>query len=194
MDNLPDLKSVKISCTAKDCQNDLHLFRPKRGGWEQLKAEVVCQGCGNTSVDMSITRARDIAQPGAIFNELGREFIRYVYLNRPVDGRARRLIRRDGMAGIRAKVKERMRKAIGGQPNAFDGRQTPLAGNILHYAQHATATCCRRCAWYWYGIARDGEMSEESLVFCERLIHAYLDHREGEILAIAVSPPDDDDG
>ena len=194
MDELPDLKKVKISCTAKDCGSDLHLYRPKRGEWKALDDQPACQGCGDAEVDMSVTRARDISQPGAIFAELGREFVRYVYLNRPIDARARRLIRRDGMAGIRAKVRERVERSIGQEPNAFDGRQTPLEGNVLYYAQHATATCCRRCAWYWYGIPRDGAMSEESLLFCVGLIDAYLDRREGEITAIAASPPDDADG
>ena len=192
MDELPDLKKVKISCTAKDCDNDLHLFRPKRGGWKELKDDASCQGCDAT-VDMTVTRARDLAHPEAIFAELGREFVRYVYLNRPIDARARRLIRRDGIAGLRGKVRGRIETAIGGEPNAFDGRQTPLEGNVLHYAQHATATCCRRCAWYWYGIPLDGKMAEDSIAFCAGLLQAYLDRREGEILAIAGSPPDDDD-
>lgn len=142
---------------------------------------------------MSVTRARDLAHPEAIFAELDREFIRYVFLNRPIDDRARRLIRRDGMAGIRAKVRERIEKAIGLEPNAFDGRQTPLSGNVLHYAQHATATCCRRCAWYWYGIPREGEMAADAVEFCVGLVNAYLDRREGEIMAIAASSLDDDD-
>lgn len=192
MDELPDLKKVKISCTAKDCDKDLHLFRPKRGGWKELKDDVSCQGCDAT-VDMSVTRARDLAHPEAIFDELGREFVRFVYLNRPIDARARRLIRRYGMAGTRARVGKRVHTAIGREPNEYDGRQTPLQGNILYYAQHATATCCRKCAWYWYGIPRSGELSASSLAFCEGLLHAYLDRREGEILAIAASPPDDDD-
>ena len=193
MDKLPDLEEVKISCTAKDCDNDLHVFRPKRGKWKTLEDEAVCQGCGDKSVDMSVTRARDISHPEAIFTELGREFIRYIFLNRPIDARARRLIRRDQLEGIRDKVRERIEKAIGGEPSVFDGRQTPLNGNVLHYAQHATATCCRRCAWYWYGIPCEGELSAENLAFCEGLINAYLDRREGEIRAIAASEDDDDD-
>jgi len=31
-----------------------------------------------------------------------------------------------------------------------DGKQTPMRGHPVFIAQHATATCCRRCLWKWY--------------------------------------------
>ena len=33
-----------------------------------------------------------------------------------------------------------------------DGKQTPLRGHPVFVAQHATATCCRRCLAKWHGI------------------------------------------
>lgn len=191
MDELPDLKPVDIKCTSMDCDNGKHLYRPGRGEWKE-PPEGKCRGCGDTSVDMSITRARDASNPAAIFKELGREFIRDHYLNKPVDEKARRLIRRDGLDAIRAKVRERLGKSIGHEPDNFDGRQTRLDGNVLFYAQHATATCCRKCAWYWYGISRDGEMTGSDMQFCEALVHAYIDRREGEFRAIEASQEDND--
>ena len=192
MDELPELEEVKISCTAKDCENDKHAYRPGRGEWKKLPDQAVCQGCGDTSVDMSIPRSRDLSERDAIFGELGREFIRDLYIEKPFDKQARRLIRRYGMDGIRSRVSGRLVSAIGGEPSIFDGRQTKFEGNVLFYAQHATATCCRKCAWYWYGIPKEGPMGEEDMTFCVGLIQAYLDRREGEIRAIAASPPTDD--
>jgi hypothetical protein len=187
MDKLPELEEVKVTCTSKDCDNDKHLYRPKRGEWGKPAAGV-CQGCGDTSVDMSIPRARDFSNPSAIFTELGREFIRDHFLTKAVDKKARRIIRRHGIDVIRSRARGRLKSAIGKEPNAFDGRQTPLTGNILYYAQHATATCCRKCAWYWYGISREGELAEADLEFCHNLVQAYLDRREGEICAIHATP------
>ena len=192
MDELPDLKPVKITCMSKDCENDRHLYRPKRGEWRE-PSRGVCQGCGDTSVDMSIPRAKDANNPAAIFKELGREFIRDHFLSKPIDNRARRLIRRDGLDTIRARVAEVLDKCLRKPPDNFDGRRTSLEGNIIHYAQHATATCCRKCAWYWYGIPMDGEMSRRDLAFCVDMVQAYLDRREGEIRAIHGSPADADD-
>lgn len=193
MDKLPDLKEVTISCAAKDCENDKHLFRPMRGKWRELEEQPACQGCGDTSVDMSVTRAKDLTRRDAIFRELGREFIRDHYLGKPIDKKARRLIRRYGVQGVRDRALSRVKSAIGGEPNDWDGRQTKYDGNILFYAQHATATCCRKCAYYWYGIPRTGCLSEADLAFCHGLVQAYLDHREGEILAIAATPADDEE-
>lgn len=193
MDELPDLKEAPVKCTTRDCDNDKHAFQPKRGQWTELPAQIVCQGCGDSSVDMSIPRAKDLAKREAILDELGREFIRDHYLNKDFDKRARRLIRRDGLQGTRDRALGRLKSAIGGEPNDWDGRQTPFEGNVLYYAQHATATCCRKCTWYWYGIPRNGKLSESDLEFCHGLVQAYLDRRAGAILAIAASPADNDD-
>jgi hypothetical protein len=195
MDKLPELEKVKLSCSATDCENDKHSYRPKLGKWKKLADEPVCQNCGDTSVDMSITRARDLSNREAIFDELDREFIRDMYLNKPFDAEARRLIRRDGLEGTRARAAKRIASAIGKAPNDWDGQQTSFVGDPLYYAQHATATCCRKCAWYWYGIPREGPLNAEDLAFCSGLIQAYLDRREGEIRAIAASDADtEDDG
>ena len=35
---------------------------------------------------------------------------------------------------------------------ANDGKQTPFRGHPAFVAQHATATCCRRCLAKWHGI------------------------------------------
>ena len=37
-----------------------------------------------------------------------------------------------------------------------DGKQTPMRGHPVFIAQHATATCCRKCIQKWQGIERAG--------------------------------------
>ena len=41
-----------------------------------------------------------------------------------------------------------------------DGKQTPMRGHPVFIAQHATATCCRKCVAKWYGIPLGRPMSE----------------------------------
>ena len=36
-----------------------------------------------------------------------------------------------------------------------DGKQTPIRGHPVFIAQHATATCCRKCIQKWHGIEKD---------------------------------------
>jgi Domain of unknown function (DUF4186) len=186
MDELPKFEAVKVKCTATDCENDKHCFRPKRGQWKDDGIRGECQSCGDTSVDMGITRAMDAGSPEAIFQELGREFIRDHYLNKPIDERSKRQIKREGLSSIRSRARQHLKSRIGGEPNAWDGRQTPLEGSILYMAQHATATCCRKCAYYWFAIPKDRPLTEAQLDFCEKMVLAYLDRRESELNANVV--------
>jgi hypothetical protein len=55
-----------------------------------------------------------------------------------------------------------------------DGYQTPYSGNILFYAQHALALCCRRCLLDWYGIPRDSLLASEEANFFIDLIMSYI--------------------
>lgn len=184
MDELPKFEPAKVKCTATDCDNDKHCYRPKRGQWKDDGVRGECQSCGDTNVDMSVTRAMNANNPEAIFQELGREFIRDHFLNKQIDERSKRQIKREGLSGIRARVRQHISSRIGGEPNAWDGRQTPLEGSILNFAQHATATCCRRCAYYWYAIPKDRSLTSSELDFCERMMLAYLDRRTSELNAI----------
>ena len=184
MDKLPEFEKVKVSCTASDCDNDKHCFRPKRGQWKDDSPRGVCRKCGDDSVNVAIPRNKGDSDLEDIFRELDREFIRHTYFNKPIDKDAARRIKKRGVQATREEVGPLLAKKIGREPNAFDGRQTPLAGNIINYAQHATATCCRKCAYYWYAIPKTGELSSEDLAFCESLVQAYLDQREDELTAL----------
>ena len=47
----------------------------------------------------------------------------------------------------------------------FDGRQTPIDdNNPIHWAQHATGTCCRSCLEEWYGINMNTEITESDYI------------------------------
>jgi hypothetical protein len=42
-----------------------------------------------------------------------------------------------------------------------DGQQTPLRGHPVFVAQHATATCCRRCLAKWHNIDPGRQLAAE---------------------------------
>ncbi len=56
-----------------------------------------------------------------------------------------------------------------------DGRQTPWKGHPAFVAQHATATCCRRCMEKWHGIPQEKRMDEREIIFCRELIIAWIE-------------------
>jgi len=56
-----------------------------------------------------------------------------------------------------------------------DGKQTPMRGHPVFIAQHATATCCRKCIQKWHGIKKGRELNEEEMEFILKLIMAWID-------------------
>ena len=45
-----------------------------------------------------------------------------------------------------------------------DTHQTPYHGHPVFVAQHATATCCRKCLMRWHKIPRGRELSEKEVI------------------------------
>lgn len=44
-----------------------------------------------------------------------------------------------------------------------DGKQTPTHGHPIFIGEHATATCCRKCVYKWYGIRENRELTNEEV-------------------------------
>lgn len=60
-----------------------------------------------------------------------------------------------------------------------DGKQTPMRNHPVFIAQHATATCCRKCLAKWHGIPGAGHTltdreKEYVLTVLEKWLGAYL--------------------
>ena len=51
------------------------------------------------------------------------------------------------------------------------------SGNAIFYAQHATATCCRRCAEYWHGIRRGRKLTEREVGYLTELVMVFVRER-----------------
>jgi hypothetical protein len=60
-----------------------------------------------------------------------------------------------------------------------DGRQTPWRGHPVFVAQHATATCCRKCMEKWHGIRRGVELTDEERGYIVRVIGRWLEVQGG---------------
>ena len=60
-----------------------------------------------------------------------------------------------------------------GEP-ARDGRQTPMRGHPVFVAQHATATCCRRCLAKWHAIPAGQPLSEEEIDYLLGVLEHWL--------------------
>jgi len=141
----------------------------------------LCWQCGADLVDWSRVHKRELADVAYTFQSLKYELFRHHYWHTEIDLRAENHARRKGMVGMREAVEQRIRKYVGnGVPldgPTFDGRQTPLEGNAIFYAQHATATCCRKCIEAWHKVPHDQDLTEEQIAYFTNIIMLYITER-----------------
>jgi hypothetical protein len=55
-----------------------------------------------------------------------------------------------------------------------DGRQTPMRGHPIFIAQHATATCCRRCLEKWHRIPHGRELTDDEIEYVAAVLSQWL--------------------
>lgn len=58
---------------------------------------------------------------------------------------------------------------------ANDGRQTPMKNHPVFIAQHATATCCRKCLAKWHHIPKGRELTPEEIEYIVAVLRRWLD-------------------
>lgn len=184
----PKLEPLQITCTSTDCDNGLHCFRQtqKLGALNRAGA---CRECGAVLVDWPRVHQRAIGDADNTIQSLHYEMIRHHFWHTPIDERAKNHAHRKGRAQLREDAVRRIMKSVGAAIPSFDGRQTPRSGNILYYAQHATATCCRKCIEEWHGIPLGQELSAEEVSYLATLINRYVEERMPELSEDGVKVP-----
>lgn len=55
-----------------------------------------------------------------------------------------------------------------------DGKQTPMKGHPVFIAQHATATCCRKCLYKWHKISQNKELSNKEIDHISNIIMSWI--------------------
>jgi hypothetical protein len=166
---------LKISCTASDCDNDLHCFKVTKKMSEGDRGR--CRECGADLVDWKRLRQRKIGDAKYTFSALRHELIRSHFFNETIDEHAVAHARRKGRILLREAVRNRIEKYLAPGSLVRDGRQTPFSGNSIFYAQHATACCCRTCLEYWHAIPKGRKLTEAEIEYCEALIELFLQQR-----------------
>ena len=168
---------LKVTCTDTDCENDLHCFKQTRAMAKTGDRPGTCRGCHEWFVELERTRRRDVDDQQYLLDALERELIRHHFWHLPFDQKALDHASRKGRRQLYNGVKQRLRTSVGKAVPFRDGTQTPMSGNVLYYAQHATATCCRTCINYWHGLPRGRPLTESELDYLESLITRFLDDR-----------------
>lgn len=170
-------KELDIKCTSTKCNEGLHCFSKKEAAKKKVE-DGACIDCGKKIIDWQRFRESDIKDIKFLVSSLEKELIRYGYWNSPIDEIAISKAKQRGRNALKISAYKRVKSSIGKAKNFHEGWQTPYAGDqIIHYAQHATGTCCRICFEEWYGVEIGKALTEEQLQFCTELIMFYIDKR-----------------
>lgn len=187
------LKPLKIKCTDSDCSNNLHCFlKTKRLAARGRVGR--CRNCEADLVDWPRVSRRDVSDVEYTFEALRLELIRHHFWHIPLTSRAINHAKRKGRVILRSFARKQLQHLIGNARNHREGyqtaRETSRNANAVHFAQHATASCCRKCVEEWHGIPPGRAMSETELDYFTQLVMRYLDDRIPELTDEgAVIPP-----
>jgi hypothetical protein len=174
---------LHIACHASDCGNGLHCLNyarkgkagAARGGTSFNPGE--CRACQEAIGDMPTGRAISLDEVASLFDMQRRELIREHYWKAPLDQWAFNQASRLGRTQLHSKARKLIRQRIGSAQHPVEGRQTGWSHDIVAYAQHAVAACCRECVFYWHGIAMGRPLAEVELTYLTGLATVYLDLR-----------------
>ncbi|WP_075336089.1 DUF4186 family protein [Archangium gephyra] len=173
----PPLEPLAISCTATDCDNDLHCFLQKKRRDDGMRVGGPCRDCGADLVQWDRITTRNRSDAEYKFRAMKQELIRHEFWHRKLDQRAVNYAHRKGRQLLKEAAKARIVSSVGGAKHPREGRQTPFEGNILYYAQHAVAACCRKCIEYWHGIESGRALTEPEQDYLADLLMLYVKER-----------------
>ena len=174
------LKPLKISCKSTDCGNNLHCFQLSKK-LLQLGPSGRCRSCRVQLVDWSRVHRRDLTDVNYTFESLRYELIRHHFWHISLSQYAIDYARRKGKIALAQAAQKRIQQAVGNPTHPLQGRQTPResspTANAIHYAQHATASCCRPCLEEWHGIPLDRPLTTDELTYLTELAMLYVEAR-----------------
>ena len=86
-------------------------------------------------------------------------------------------INQKGLDTIENHARDFISKRIAPAFIANDGKQTPMRGHPVFIAQHATATCCRKCINKWYKFDTNITLTEQQQNFIVNIIMKWISNQ-----------------
>ena len=168
----------KVTCSSYDCERDLHTFRTKRPA-DRSYRNGRCVACNVELIDWERLDRHDLSDASYTMQALKFEMIRHTFWHKSFDETALNHARRKGLVGLNEAAEKRLWSSVGPASSELyrDGTQTPLRDNVIYYAQHATATCCRKCAEEWHGIDRNRPLTADEVNYMTELLMLYVKDR-----------------
>jgi hypothetical protein len=180
----PGLIPLKIKCLMASCANGHHsLNYTKPHVLSGPIAPGTCRDCGEHVLELPHRSDLELDDPSAVLDLATKqqsELMRAHYWRVPFDKKAYNQALRLGRLALEEKAARKVEKNLQ-DLTPFGRLNAPYSGDIIAYAQHATATCCRDCASYWHGFPHDGRLSDQQVKFAVHLAVSYLAARLPEL-------------
>jgi len=177
-------KKLDITCTSTDCKNNLHCFKLTQK-LRASRAPGQCRTCGVKLVDFERIGKCNLEDVQYTFQALRYEMIRHYFWHVNIPERAVRHARRNGMIKIQEIAHRTIEASVGAATPFRDGSQTPRetssSVNIIHLAQHATASCCRKCIEYWHGVPQGRALTHQEISYLSGIVLMYIRERLPEL-------------
>ena len=84
-----------------------------------------------------------------------------------------------GLAVIVQHARDFVVKRVADAEPANDGKQTPMRNHPVFVAQHATATCCRKCLAKWHHIPKGRTLTGEEIDYIVSVVERWLTRHLG---------------
>lgn len=172
-----ELKPLKITCTSTDCKNNLHCFQLTQKMKKNGPAGC-CRTCGVQLVDWTRVHRGNLEDVNYTFACMRYEMIRHYFWHIPLPLYAVNYARRKGRSDLRVAARKQIARAVASPNHPRQGQQTPREtnphANAIHYAQHSTASCCRKCLEEWHGIPMDRDLTEKEVNYLTDLAMLYV--------------------
>jgi len=106
-----------------------------------------------------------------LFDALARSGFRSRFI---LTGKEAEYLKQKGLATVLDHARDFVTTRLAPANPANDGRQTPMKNHPVFIAQHATATCCRRCLEKWHHIPKAVPLSDEQVDYIVTVIERWL--------------------
>ena len=83
-------------------------------------------------------------------------------------------INQKGLDTIKKHAQDFISKRVAPAYVANDGKQTPMRGHPVFIAQHATATCCRKCINKWHNFPIGTQLTQQQQDYIVELIMKWI--------------------
>lgn len=175
----------KITCTSTKCEDDLHCFRPKKKTKPEILKGGNCHSCDANLVEWDVVHKRDSNNIPKTIEALKKEYIRDIIWNTEINIQVKDNYRKclEDKISFKKNIVNILSKSIGkpGRKIFRDGTQTPFrTKNLVNLAQHATATCCRKCIKYWHDIPYEEHINATDLDYFAQLILNFIESKLSE--------------